>query len=91
MSNNRITPLQILDPKYWSGLTREQHLAWAYGKSPIYIDKTLEKIYEVNYGDDNLVSFVNKFPVKELGADEPYRWRLMGAEERNIPPSHVPE
>lgn len=85
MSNNRITPLQILDPKYWSGLTREQHLAWAYGKSPIYIDKTLEKIYEVNYGDDNLVSFVNKFPVKELEADEPYRWRLMGAEERNIP------
>lgn len=85
MSNNRITPLQVLDQKYWSGLTREQHLAWAYGKTPQYIDKTLEKIYEVNYGDDNLVSFVNKFPVKEIENDDPYKWRLMGAEERNVP------
>jgi len=85
MSNNQITPLQIIDPKYWSGLTRDQHLAWAYGKSPQYIDKTLETVYEVNYGDDNLVSFVNKFPVMEIETDDPYRWRLMGAEERNIP------
>lgn len=85
MSNNSFSKLQILDSKYWSGLTREEHLGWLGGKTPQYIDNRLEKIYEINYGDDNIVSFINKFPTMTVEEDGPYRWRLMGADERNIP------
>lgn len=85
MSNTRFTKLQTLDPIYWSGLTKQEHMAYAYGQEPQYIDNRLDKIYEINYGDDNIVSFINKFPAMTIQADEPYKWRLMGAEERNIP------
>jgi len=86
MSNNTISKLQILDPKYWSGLTRQEHLAAIGGKSPQYIDQRMEKIYEINYGSENIVSFMNKFPIQTIDdPEEPYRWRLEGVEERNIP------
>ena len=49
MSNNTISKLQILDPKYWSGLTRQEHLAAIGGKSPQYIDQRMEKIVITSY------------------------------------------
>jgi hypothetical protein len=85
MSNIKLSKLQIVDPKYWSGFTKEEHLAWLGGKSYQYVDNRIEKIYELNYGDDNLVSFINKFPVHEVEEDVPFRWRLAGSDERNIP------
>jgi len=85
MSNIQHSKLQIIDPKYWSGLTRESHMAWLGNKTYQYIDEKIEKVYELNYGDDNLVSFINKIPVVEVDEDVPFRWKLMGADERNIP------
>lgn len=85
MSNIQHSKLQILDQKFWSGMAREEHLAWIGEKKPVYIDNRIDKVYEINHGDDNLVSFINKIPTVEIEDDVPYRWRLMGAEERNIP------
>lgn len=85
MSNIKHSKLQIVDPKYWGSFTREEHLAWLGKKSYQYIDEKIEKVYELNYGDDNIVSFINKIPVVEVDEDVPYRWKLMGADERNIP------
>lgn len=85
MSNIQISKLQIVDPKHWNGMTREEHMAWLGGKTHQYIDNRIERVYELNYGSDNFVSFVNRFPVHEVEEDVPYRWRLMGTEERNIP------
>lgn len=77
--------LQILDPKYWSGLTRESHLGYLGLKNPQYINKFADFIYEQNYGDDNIVSLIEKFPVHYIDEDGAYRWRLIGAKERSIP------
>ena len=76
MSNVQHSKLQIIDQKYWSGLTREEHLAWLGNKTYQYIDEKIEKVYELNYGDDNIVSFINKIPTVEIEEDVPYRWIL---------------
>ena len=81
----KISKLQIVEPKYWSGLTRESHLGWLGLLEPEFINDTIDKLYEVNYGADNFVSFVNQFPVHTLDTEGPYRWMLHGADERNIP------
>lgn len=82
---DRISKLQIVEPKYWSGLTRENHLGWLGMLEPEFINKVADRIYEVTYGADNIVSFMDQFPVHYLKQDGPYQWHLQGSEERNIP------
>ena len=80
-----ISKLQIVEPKYWSNLTREAHLGWLGMLEPQYISKQIDRLYEVNYGADNLVSFIEQFPVFYVDRDGPYRWMVQGTDERNIP------
>lgn len=82
---DKISKLQIVEPKYWSGLTREAHLGWLGLTEPEFINKTIDKLYEVNYGADNIVSFVESLPTHMLDTEGPYQWMLQGADERNIP------
>ncbi len=82
---DKISKIQIVDPKYWSGLTRESHLGWLGMHEPQYISKVINRIYEVTHGSDNILSFINQFPVHYLDEEGPYRWMLYGADERNIP------
>jgi len=82
---NKISKLQIVEPKHWSGLTRESHLGAIGYTQPQFVDKTVDRLYEVNYGADNIVSFINQFPVHYIDEEGEYRWRLHGTEERNIP------
>jgi len=82
---DRISKLQTVEPKYWSGLTREAHLGWIGMTEPEAISKVIDKIYEVNYGADNIVSFMDQFPTHYLDTEGPYYWYLQGADERNIP------
>ena len=81
----KISKLQILDPSYWGKLTREEHLGWMGMQDPQWISKFIDRVYEVNYGADNIVSFMDRFPVRYLDDDTPFRWALQGSEERNIP------
>ncbi len=82
---NRISPLQIVDAKHWSGLTRESHLGWLGMQEPEIISKTMNRLYELNIGSDNFVSFINKLPTEYINDDVVYRWFLQGSDERSIP------
>jgi hypothetical protein len=81
----KISKLQIVDQKYWSHLTQEKHLGWLGMQDPIYLSKVMNKVYEINYGSDNLVSFIESIPSMEIEDEGSFRWMLMGNEERNIP------
>lgn len=81
----KISKLQTVEPKHWGGLTREAHLGWLGMLEPQLISKTVDRIYEVNYGADNIVSFIERLPVFSLDQDGEYDWLLQGSDERNIP------
>ena len=81
----KVSKLQIVEPQHWSGMTRHSHLGAIGYTQPQYVDKVMERLYEVNYGADNIVSFINQFPVHHIDEEGEYRWMLHGSEERNIP------
>lgn len=81
----KISKLQVLDPQYWGKLTREEHLGWMGAQEPQWISKVIDRLYEVNYGTDNMASFIDRLPTRYLDDDTPYRWALQGADERNFP------
>jgi hypothetical protein len=80
-----ISPLQKYEPKTWSGLTTENHLGALFGQEPELISNVIEQIYKVNLGGDDVVSFLNRFPVEYIKDDVPFRWMLQGADEKNYP------
>jgi hypothetical protein len=81
----KLSKLQIVEPKHWSGLTRESHLGWLGMTEPQLISKVIDRVYEVNYGADNIVSMIERLPSLELDEDGEYQWMLHGSDERNIP------
>jgi hypothetical protein len=82
---NKISALQIVDPKHWSGLTRESHLGWLGMQEPEIISTVMNRLYELNIGTDNFVAFMNKLPTEWINDDVVYRWFLQGSDERSIP------
>lgn len=81
----KISPLQKVEPKFWNELTKPMHLAYAgLTKGPALVDDLISNLYDLNFGDDNLVSMVEKFGTHYV--DNPlYEWKLKGSSERNIP------
>lgn len=79
-----ISPLQKYEPKDWSGLTTENHLGMMYALKPQVVDELIDRIYAVNLGGDDIVSFLKKFPKKMIESDQPFSWFLQGADEKNI-------
>lgn len=82
---NKISALQIVDQKHWSGLTRESHLGWLGMQEPEIINKVLYRLYDLNVGSDNLVSFIRDLPTEYINDDVVYQWHLQGSDERSIP------
>lgn len=81
----RISPLQVVEQKYWAGLTKQSHLGYlGLTKPPAVLSEIVDNLFEVNYGDDNIVSLVDKYPTKYVD-QEIYEWSLKGTSERNIP------
>jgi len=80
-----LSPLQVVDSKAWSGLTREAHLGFAGMNEPQWLSKVVRRMYDVNYGDDTIVAHIEKLPTLTLEQDEEYQWPLAGADERRIP------
>lgn len=83
--SNKISALQTVDQKHWSHLTREAHLGWLGMQEPEIISKVMNRLYDVNVGSDNIVSFINKLPTKYINDDVTYQWFLHGSDERSIP------
>lgn len=82
---NKISALQIVEPKYWSNLTRETHLGWLGMLEPEVISPVMKRLYELNVGSDNIVALIDKLPVEWISDDVAYRWALHGSDERSIP------
>ena len=80
-----ISPLQLYEPKDWSGLTTENHLGALFAEEPQFISKVIEQIYKVNLGGDDVVSFLDQFPTEYVQDDVPFKWMLQGADEKNYP------
>lgn len=81
----KVSKLQETEPKHWGGLTRESHLGWLGMLEPQLMSKVIDRVYEVNYGADNTVSFIDRLPIFPLDQDGEYQWLLQGSDERNIP------
>lgn len=82
---NKISALQIVDQKHWSGLTKESHLGWLGMQEPHTMSKVLNRLYELNVGSDNIVALINSLPTEYIPDDVAYRWYLQGSDERSIP------
>jgi hypothetical protein len=81
----QISKLQITDPKYWSGMTREEHLGYLGMKQPSFISTIIDRLYDINYGADNVVTFMEQFPAKYIDDEGEYQWYIQGSDERSIP------
>lgn len=82
---NKISLLQQVDQKYWSGLTKQNSLAaLGYTKGPAQLSTAIDQLYEINFGDDNIVSLIDKYPTIYTD-QETYKWALRGTSERTIP------
>lgn len=79
-----MSKLEIVQQKNWRGLTTPDHLGWLGMSQPEIINSTIQNLFELDYGSNNIVSLMNKFPVYELNQDGEYRWMVYGATERAI-------
>lgn len=81
-----ISQLQTVQPKYWSGLTRDTHLGNLFMLEPQLISPLIEQLYSVDQSGDDFISFVNKYPKMYVKSySTPYTWMLQGADEKNVP------
>lgn len=83
-SVNSSFPTIRVESKDWAGLTTSNHLGALFGEKPILINDFISRLQYMDLGED-LISFVNKFPVKYIEDDREYEWLLQGAEDKNIP------
>lgn len=83
----KITKLQQVDQKYWSNYTDTNHLGALHLTQPELISDTIEYLYKINLGTDDIVSLIDKYPTHYIDAnsDGVYEWLLQGEEEYNIP------
>lgn len=82
----QVSKLQVVDSKYWGGLTTDTHLGNLHMLEPQLISDVMEQLYKVEIGGDDFISFINQFPKYAVNDDStPYQWLLVGSDERNIP------
>jgi hypothetical protein len=77
-------PTLRVEGKDWSGLTTSNHLGALFGEKPILINDFISRLQYMDLGED-LIGFLNKFPVKYIEDDREYEWLLQGADRKNIP------
>ena len=73
-----------VESKDWSGLTTENNLGALFGEKPEQISKFISRLEYLDLGED-LISYMEQFPVHYLEDDKEFEWLLQGAEEKNIP------
>lgn len=70
--------------KDWAGLTSANNLGNLFGEHPEEIGGFIDTLYKVNLQDD-IINYINKYPTLELNDDVEYQWKIMGADNKNIP------
>lgn len=82
----QVSKLQVVDSKYWGGLTTDTHLGNLHMLEPQLISNVMTQLYKVETGGDDFISFIDQFPKYKVNDDStPYQWLLVGSDERNIP------
>ena len=77
-------PSMRVEGKDWAGLTTTNHLGALFGEKPEMISKFISRLEYLDLGED-LISYMEQFPVHYLSDDVEFEWLLQGAEEKNIP------
>jgi len=77
-------PTMRVESKDWAGLTTSNHLGALFGERPEMISKFISRLEYMDLGED-LISYMEKFPIHYLSDDKEFEWLLQGAEEKNIP------
>lgn len=77
-------PTLRVESKDWAGLTTENHLGALFGEQPEKIGKFISRLEYLDLGED-LISYMEQFPIHYLEDDKEFEWLLQGAEEKNIP------
>lgn len=72
------------ESKDWAGLTTENHLGALFGEEPEKIGKFISRLEYLDLGED-LISYMEQFPIHYLEDDKEFEWMLQGAEEKNLP------
>lgn len=73
-----------VESKDWAGLTTSNHLGSLFGEQPEKIGKLISRLEYLDLGED-LISYMEQFPIHYLNDDKEFEWDLQGAEEKNIP------
>lgn len=83
MAQNQINTLQLFEPKSWSGLTTENHLATAYMEQPQLISDVISRVFGMNQyrGLDYLLSQIG---TKVVESDREYEWYLKGDDRKAV-------
>jgi len=76
--------LQKYAAKDYNGLVTTKHLGSLFQKKPLVVDNVINEIYKTNLQND-MVSFVNRFPIMEVEENNYYEWMLQGQHDKNIP------
>lgn len=77
-------PTMRTESKDWAGLTTSNHLGALFGDRPEMIGKFISRLEYLDLGED-LISYMEQFPVHYLSDDKEFEWMLQGSEEKNIP------
>lgn len=73
-----------VEAKDWAGLTTRNHLGALFGEQPEIISDFISKLEYLDLGED-LISYMQQYPVYYLNDDVEFEWMLKGAEEKNVP------
>lgn len=73
-----------VESKDWAGLTTENHLGALFGQQPEMISDFISRLEYLDLGQD-LISYMEQYPVHYLEDDKEFEWLMQGAEEKNIP------
>jgi hypothetical protein len=73
---------QLVEGTSWTTATAEQHLDFAFGRDPQYLDKIVRDIVEANMPHSFSAWYKKEFPVKYVETNQPYRWTLRGFEDK---------
>lgn len=80
----RLTQLQVVEPKFITGLLKEENIGYLTETRPHLIQEVLEPLYDVHLGADNYVNVLNRLPVHYVPNEGEYEWVLAGQEEKNL-------
>ena len=82
---SQVLNLQKYAAQDYNGLVTDRHFNALYQQQPQLISTMIREIFKTNL-HGSYSDFVNKFPVKEVVAENNfYEWMLQGQHERNLP------